>query len=154
ATILIWDVAALTARPAPAPPLTPARAEMLWQALAEPDPAKADPAMRELAARPADAVAVLKSRLGPVPPPDAARLQELLADLNAGKFATREKAKRDLEALEERALPALRKALKGTLPLEARRRLEALAARLEEGPCPPETLRGLRAVEVLEQHAT
>jgi hypothetical protein len=51
-------------------------------------------------------------------------------------------------------LPALRKALAGDPPLEVKRRLEVLLEKMEGVSLPPETLRSVRAVEVLEYIGT
>ncbi|HYT91916.1 MAG TPA: hypothetical protein VEL76_24595, partial [Gemmataceae bacterium] len=61
---------------------------------------------------------------------------------------------RELEKLGTRAEAALGKALAGKPSLEVRQRLERLLQKLEGPISAPETLRLLRAVEVLEHAGT
>ena len=66
------------------------------------------------------------------------------------RFDVRERAVRELEKLGERAEPAVRMALAGKPSLDARRRLEGLLNRPEVASLSAETVRQIRAVEVLE----
>jgi hypothetical protein len=73
-------------------------------------------------------------------------------DLGSDQFKVREQATKELEKLSEVAAPALHKALAGDVSLEIKRRLEALSEELANWPA--ETLRAVRAVEVLEHVGT
>jgi RNA polymerase sigma factor (sigma-70 family) len=150
-TVLLWDVAGLT--PAERRELARAPAGQsarLWEELAAPDAARADRAMRVLAATPGQALPLLRERLRPVVRPEAQQVKRLLADLDSDPFAVRQQAARELEELGELAEPALRQALEGRPSAEVRRRIEGWLREWEDGVPAPERLRVLRAVEVLE----
>lgn len=78
------------------------------------------------------------------------RLRQLLTDLDHETFIVREKATQELEALGHTAEAALRQALKEHPALEMRRRTERLLEKLARQPPSSETLRCLRALEILE----
>jgi hypothetical protein len=126
--------------------------ESLWKDLAGAAP-KAYEAVWTLAAAPDQALPLLRGRLHPVPSVDGPHLTKLVADLDSDRFAVREDAARTLEKLGELAAPALTGALKAKPSPELRRRCELLLAKLESPP-PPDILRGIRALEVLEQIGT
>ena len=148
---MVWDVSALNraAREAAsnvgADQLAP-----LWDALADPDAAKAFPAMRLLALNPGRAVPLLKDRLRPA---DDSHVARWVADLGGDDLDTREAASRGLAAAGEAGRPALEKALAAGPGPEARRRIEELLEKLN-GDLAAEDLRGVRAVDVLEQIGT
>jgi WD40 repeat protein len=97
-------------------------------------------------------VAFLKGRLTPIPEVAPARLARLIEELNSPRFGVRERASNELAKLDDAAEAALRKATEGKPSLEMRRRAEQLLARLDHRPqMPPERLRTLRAIEVLER---
>jgi hypothetical protein len=124
----------------------------LWEDLADENAARADEAIRTLAARPAEAVAFLRARLKPVSTvaPEAARL---IDDLDSDRFAVRREAAEALARGGDSAVTALRRALQGTPTAEVRRQavrlLEVLAERVT-----PDQVRTLRALEVLEYLGT
>ena len=122
----------------------------LWDTLAGTDATKALPAMRLLALNPERAVPLLREHLRPM---DDHRLPQWIADLNSDDFEKREAASRGLATLGEMARPALEKALASDPGPEVRRRAEALLEKLK-GAVAPEELRGVRAVDVLEQIGT
>jgi hypothetical protein len=93
---------------------------------------------------------LLKDRLRPA---DDRRVPALIADLNAADFDTREAASRGLAVLGETVRPALDKALAAGPDAEARHRLDELLAKLK-GDVAAEDMRGVRAVDVLEQIGT
>src|SRR5262249_34892283 len=106
-TILIWDVNR---------PLQPAKfKERLtatelaahWQALAQPDAAKADTAIWSLAKAPQDSVPFLKKQLRPVARPDPKRVRQLLADLDSPQFKVRARAEAEIATLDEQICDAL-----------------------------------------------
>jgi WD40 repeat protein len=144
-TLLVWDLRAVGGGPE-------RREELpnLWADLAGDDAEKAYRAVCRLGS----AVPFLRQRLKPAAPVSAEQIARLVRDLGDRRFKVRDRAARELEALEERARPALRAALAGRPGLETRRRLERLLEQLD-GPLPAgELLRGLRAVEALEQAGT
>src|SRR5262249_23115636 len=79
------------------------------------------------------------------------RVKELLRQLDSEQFREREAAGKELENLGRLAEPALRQALESKPSLEVRRRLEELLAKVVEQALPPESLRRLRALQVVEQ---
>jgi RNA polymerase sigma factor (sigma-70 family) len=128
--------------------------EPLWAALLSPDPGRAYEAIAALVAVPNQAVPFLQERLlvPPPPPPDPQQLTQWIADLDSDQFAVRQNATVALEKIGPAAEPALRKALAGNLTLDMRRRLERLLERA--AVIPPEDLRQLRAIQVLEYAGT
>jgi hypothetical protein len=147
-TALVWDMQAV-----PAPALrevkrAPKELEELWQRLAG-DAEKADVAMRELAASPAQAANLLGKSLKPAEKGDPERIARLVRELDNDSFEERERASAGLEELGAEAAEALRTALAGKPSAEVRRRAEELLERLKSKRPAPERLRGLRAVQVL-----
>jgi hypothetical protein len=128
--------------------------EPLWTALLSADPGGAYDAIAALVAVPNQAVPFLQERLlvPPAPPPDPQKLAQLIADLDSDQFAVRQKAMEELEKIGPAAAPALRKALAAKPILDLRRRLEQLLERA--AAIPPEELRQLRAIQVLEYAGT
>jgi RNA polymerase sigma factor (sigma-70 family) len=151
-TILVWDMNTLTQRrPIKAIELAPQELEARWADLADADAAKAFRAIRTLIQTRQQSVSFFKERLLSIPPPAAEKIAACIADLDSERFETRSQAEAELEKWEELAEPALRRALRErSLSLEMRRRLEGLRKRLEGPITSRETLRRLRAVEILE----
>jgi hypothetical protein len=151
-TVRTWDLAgrglALKTRQLP-----DRQVESCWSALARNDGKTAFDAMSDLVAAPQQAVELFKTRLKPAQSPNQQRIAELIAQTNHDKYAMREQATRALEKLGEEAEGPLRHAAK-TGPLETRRRVDSVLLKLEQGGVANETMRGLRAVEVLERLAT
>jgi hypothetical protein len=149
-TVLIWDVAAATQRTPPKRNITEKEQQSLWAELAGADARKAHAAIWTLVAAPEQAVALLRGRLHPIDGIAADRMRGLLADLDSDQFDARERAAKQLTEFEELAEPALRGALKANPSLEKRRRIELLLS-TPKTVRSPETLRHLRAIQVLEQ---
>jgi WD40 repeat protein len=151
-TAVVWDVTGLL-RDGELRPVTlqPVQVERLWAELASRDAAKAYQALWTLVTAPRQAVPWLGERLRPVAAPDPRRLAQLITDLDNEQFAVREQATEELEKLGHLARPALRKALEVAPPLEVRQRVERLLRKLEGPVTSPDLLRGLRAIETLEQ---
>jgi WD40 repeat protein len=153
-TVLVWDLAGrlktLTAG------LPKAQRDGLWQALANSDPAKAQPAIALLVRSGDDGVSFLAERVKPIvwEPDKVAHVKRLVPDLNNDKFAVREAATRALRDYGELAEPVLREALKGAPTAEARRRVEGILTALETQPLGAGSLREIRAVEILERVGT
>jgi hypothetical protein len=152
--IRLWDVSALGGgAPSPAPRLSDGQLEALWADLAAADAPRAYRAIWSLTAAAPQAVPWLQRRLRPVAPADPRRVAQLIADLESDLFDAREKAFQELKALGESAAPPLQNVRTDRLPPEARRRVEQLLERLEQPGGSPESLRALRAIEVLEHVA-
>jgi hypothetical protein len=119
-----------------------------WQELAGLDARRAQTVVRALTASGEAAIPFLQERLKPARP---APFSRWIADLDSDEYSVREVATRELMRSGRQASTALRDALRKGPGLEPRRRIEALLARLRNGPVPPELLRQVRAVQVLEQ---
>ncbi len=130
----------------------------LWSDLASEAPARGRTVVERLSHRPADAVALLKARFRPPPQAVDPALAGLVRDLDSDAFATRDRASRKLREYGAKAEPLLRRELIGASSLEKRRRIERLLAALGQArvelPLSGETLRGVRAIEVLERAGT
>jgi WD40 repeat protein len=143
-TALIWNV-----KPTNTKAISPRELGTLWSDLAGADAGKAYDAIGALAAAPGTSVPFLMDRLKPSPELPAARIRALIADLDSGEFRVREAAYKELEKLEEKATGMLREALAKNPVVEVRRRIESLIA-VARTVRSPETVRRLRAIQVLE----
>jgi dipeptidyl aminopeptidase/acylaminoacyl peptidase len=134
--------------------LTPKGAEKLWETLADKDAAKAYQAVLALGGQPKAAVPLLKEKLRPAVAADAKKLERLIADLDSDKFKVWQAAANELEKLGEAAEPALRQALKTASSADLKLRLGVVLRRLNSPLAGPDSLRMMRAVEVLEKAGT
>ena len=147
-TTLLWSMA-------PQQPALPEEwqdADKLWQGLGGPT----EPAYRTLWAligNPARAVEVLSKRLQPDAGATDKEIQELVKNLSASRFAQRDQAMRRLNQIGTRSLPALEQALKSAPDLETARRIQMLLKTVET-TLTPQTLRDMRALQILEITAT
>jgi len=82
---------------------------------------------------------------------DRERVRRLLKDLESHRFAERERAVQELTKVTAEWEPLLREAMGARPALEVRRRLEPLLDSVSLRHWSPETVRGLRALQVLEQ---
>jgi RNA polymerase sigma factor (sigma-70 family) len=153
-TVLLWKVPQLAPEASNATDV-----ERRWADLASESPATAGTAVNWLAGHPTEAMALLRARFRAEPlPPDPA-VVALIKNLDSDTFATREEATRKLVEQGPKVEKPLRRLLAGTPSAEARRRVEEilprLTAPLQRLPLSGETLRGVRAIEVLERiHTT
>ncbi len=147
--VYLWDVTG-----AKTPPVKEANPAACWNDLASDDGKRAGEAIASFLRKPEASVAFLKEKLHPAKSVDEKRLRQWIADLDADAFETRETASRELIRLGERVEDALRRELKNRPTLEVRRRIENVLSKLEPSPLPPEMLRILRAIEVLEHIGT
>jgi hypothetical protein len=153
-TVLIWELAPRAWRAGPSPRGGgPKDLERWWADLAGPGGPKAHQAIWSLAAVPDQSVPLLRDRLRPAPASQRKRIERLIADLDSDDFDVRQRASRELERCAADAEPALRRALARGPSAEVRRRVEALLE-LPRGAPPPEGLRPLRAMQVLELAAS
>jgi hypothetical protein len=154
-SVLLWDVTGRTLiSRVPSARLARHELESLWSSIASDDAIRARQALWELVAAAEQSVPFMKERLRPVGLVDAQRIAQLLLELDSAVFADREKASRELERQAELAEPLLRKTLAGDPSPEVRRRIEGLLSKLQGPVTSSETLRSVRAVEVLEHIAT
>jgi WD40 repeat protein len=150
APVYVWEVAGTLQ----SEPRRPSNDELQrpWSALAGEDAPAAFQAIRRLAATPEQTLPFLRQHLKPVPEPDSKRIRQLLEMLDSDDFQTRQKAAEDLEKQNDAAASLLRQIIAKEKPsLEVRRRLQQIVENIESKP---ESLRAVRAVEVLEWIAT
>jgi WD40 repeat protein len=150
-TALLWN---LTGSAKEGKPRRMGAAELagLWDDLAGASGARAQGAVWALAAAPGGSVPFLAKRLRPVPVTMSQKVRRLIADLDDNRFRVRSRATKELAGLGKLAGPALRRQLsEGPNSLERRHRIEGLLQQLDRVPLPPQEVRTLRAVQVLEQ---
>jgi WD40 repeat protein len=145
--VLGWDV-----RP-PREPFKGSLAEA-WDALASAEAVAGFQAQGRFLAEPGKAVEWFATRIKPAVYPDPARVKTQLAELDHDDFATRERATAALKEQWPATAAALRGYMAKAATLEGRRRAEAIVREMEQAIMPPESLRALRAAEVLEWIAT
>jgi WD40 repeat protein len=148
ATILVWDVFGVWTGDSVRPPAEELPA--LWERLKDADAERACLAMGRLMRWPEAGVPLVKGHLLGRKSPDAARLRRWAADLDSDEFRKRQRASAELAKRLPSAEPILKATLAGNPSLEVRRRVERLLREAEQAPLPAETLRDLRALEVLE----
>ena len=150
ATVLTWDLRALTCGPS-TPTSRPSAEELpkLWETMAGDDAAAAWEATRRLSQAGDEATALVGRNVAPVKADAKAR--DLIAQIESPKFAEREEAYKSLTELGESAVETVKQALAGTVPAETRQRLETFLDQFEKlGLVSGPKARELRAVAVLE----
>lgn len=126
--------------------------DQAWADLAG-EPVKAYRGIWTLSAAAQRGVTMLGEKLAPVKV-DVPRIRKLVADLDVRRFAVREAALQELRQMGYDAEPELRRVRKEKLSLEVSKRVEELLAALDHRNPPPEALRPLRAVLILERIRT
>src|SRR5262249_21455521 len=116
--------------------------------LADEDATRAYQTIGALVGSPVQAVPLVKERLQPVSKPKIRAVTCWIAELDSDQFAVRQNARAELEKLGEQAEAALRTKLAEKPSLEVRQQIEQLLTKIEHSS---ESLRALRAVEVLER---
>jgi WD40 repeat protein len=130
------------------------QAAELWQTLLSPDADAANRALAGLAAAPAQAIPLIKERFRDTRKRlDSQQLARLIAELDDDSFKVRQRAERALAEAGSDAADLLRKALAEDPSPEKKRRIEGLLDHLNKGG-DAESLRALRAIEVLERIST
>jgi hypothetical protein len=155
-TAVVWDVglAMAASRSQPRVDATEQLLAGLWAELAADDAARAYAAILKLAETPKLTLRLVRERLRPAADADPNRIAQFIVDLDDPEFQVREKATEALGQFHELVAPALDKALAAGPSLEPRRRLEGLVQKIQRRQLPADTVRALRAVEVLEAIAT
>lgn len=152
-TLMSWDMT-LPRRQAMAAfaSLTDAARAQHWEKLGGP----ADEAFRSILALSGDrtnAVKFLSGKFGRVAPIPAEQIKQWISDLDSPQFAARERAEKGLQAHANQAESELRQAL-AIAGAEGRRRIHRILESAASVTASPETLREIRAVEVLEKIGT
>ena len=125
-----------------------------WSDLAGDDAKRAYAAVWQLADARNSTVSLLRGKLGPVLELDAKKIRQHIDELDNESFEVRDRASKELESLGRLAVPSLRAALEKNPSPEKRRRVEKLLGTVEDEKLSAETLRGLRALHLLEQIGT
>jgi WD40 repeat protein len=153
-SILLWDLSGRLARPGPPrQKLTVEQLQTLWTDLSAASGASAFLAMTTLIHAPETAVILFRERVNPVEgkAPDAKEIDRLIRALDDEDFSVRERASEALAAMARVGRPAVLGALADRPAPEKKRRLEDLVRGFKSGFAPPQVMRSLRAVEMLEQ---
>jgi hypothetical protein len=148
-TGLVWD---LSLAPAVLRELSKDELAKAWNDLADGvDGGKVHRAMTTLAGDPGGAVALIRQQIQAAHAPDAKHLARLLGDLDSDVFQVRTKAFAELDGLGDGIVGFLQDQLQRQyLALEMRRRLQSLVEKHDPANLPPNRLREIRAVELLE----
>ncbi|HKB37981.1 MAG TPA: hypothetical protein VKD72_16155, partial [Gemmataceae bacterium] len=149
-TALVWDLTPALRRGPRAESPDESKLTAWWADLAAADSRRASAAIWRLSEAPEATVPFLLRRLQPPADAEIKEVRRHIVDLDSPRFATREKAFERLLRLGETAEPVLRHALEKNPSLEVRRRIQLLLTRLAQRPLSGETLRTLRALDVLE----
>ncbi len=152
-TVLLYDIGKVDPRFKTAANLTTMDLESRWAELGGESATAAHQAIGALVLSPKEAVPFLRERLKPAVAVDAGKIRKWLAELDSEVFATRQVATKELEAVADEADQTIKNALERDLPLETRRRLEQILKTLVDSP-PPEIVRSIRAIMVLERIAS
>ncbi len=149
-TALIWNVSGLAKELPRRQALTRKEFDELWSTLAGADAAKAYQAILTLESVPDQTVPLLAKHM-PLRSTDDKRITQVLSILDNDNFAERERATKELREMGWTAEPALHKALANKPSEEMHQRVDALLDNIRKQPLPPEQLRMLRGMEVLER---
>ena len=151
-TVLVWDLTGRIGEEAAKGKLTAEETAKLWTSLSDSDARAAHRALRRLADSPEETLALLTKQIqsgGKDVETDS--IAKLIAALDSDVFEERQKAASDLATLGKTAAPTLKKALADKPSAEARRAITELLEKLsDKGGLPPEQVRPLRVVELLE----
>jgi WD40 repeat protein len=150
-TALIWDIHEFTASARRR--TTRLEADARWSDLIGDDAGRAFDVLHDFVAAPKDAVAFIELHLRPVAA-DSPAIRQLIEDLDSEEFSVRKNARTELIRQGEAALPLLRQALDDDPTPEARKRIEEIVNKADQFGPHGETLRSLRAIEVLEMIGT
>jgi WD40 repeat protein len=151
--IMIWDLTGLFRYGPNIPSPSTKDLEDWWMELAEVDAHRAYQTICLMSAAPQPTVRFLQERLSPIPPANQQYVAQLITSLNSQSFAERTKATRQLVKLGDLAEPALSKVIADKPQPEIRVRAEQILNSLYP-VVSTETLRALRALEILERIGT
>lgn len=147
-TSLVWDVSQHQAKEIDGN----ANLDECWKDLMQEDGTKAFTAILRLARSGKEGVSLIEKQLPPTPAPDAKAIARLVDDLDSNDFKTRDDATQSLIRIGKPAEPAVRRELeKHKDTLELRRRLEKILGQIRDEAVSNDTIREIRAIEVLER---
>ena len=132
--------------------LTQEDLKQLWATLAQEDAKNGFVALRNLSLHPKETLAFMKTQLEKITKQNRTpeKVRQLIADLDSRKFQIRDKASEALEEAGPSVVPELKKTLEKEISLEVRVRIGRVLHAIENQQRKPDTLRQLRAIEVLE----
>jgi hypothetical protein len=123
----------------------------LWEQLGGPDATTAHETIGLMTSGGDKTVDWLRLRLKPASKQDADAIRRLIGELDSPQFQVREKAAEALVQRGAQTLEPLNRTLAKGPPLEVTRRIEAVLGKPAIRQWSAETIRGVRAVQVLEQ---
>ncbi len=151
-TALVWDTSDLRVGEKPRARVPAKQLRKHFAALASADGKDVYHASWALVRAGDSTVDLLDALLEPAEMEDPQRIRDLIAKLDAPQFGQREQAYAELAKLGTTAEPVMRRALKRVISLETEARLKKLLDALADPRTrPPESLRPLRAVKILER---
>jgi hypothetical protein len=151
ATLLLWNIRGAERV---AERLTAAELEVYWEALADTDADVATGAGKALSRAPGQAVKLLDERLTAAKSLRVEDLPKLVDQLASDDPKTHLKAAAELRSFGAKASHALFAALAAKPDLATRNRIEEVLQFTGEFPIPPDELRRIRAIQLLEQIGT
>ena len=155
ATMLAWDMTRPEWRARPLNhPLTDEEVKRHWDRLRHSDADEAYRSKWALVGDPKKTIAFLSTHIASEPRIAPERVKALIADLDSAEYAVRERAQRELQEHFRRSEALLRKTLEGPASTEVKNRINRMIAAYFAANPPPDQLRDLRAIEVLEQIGT
>jgi WD40 repeat protein len=151
-TALVWDLfrAVSGAEVSSEEDWNKNRANELWAALGENDPAKAYKAMSLLASKPERGVALCKQHLSPVKGKQRQTVEQLIDALNDDVFEVREAASQELIRRGPTSVRGVQGAINKSASVEAEKRLRQILVALHDATLNTDTLCLLRAIQFLE----
>jgi RNA polymerase sigma factor (sigma-70 family) len=149
APVFIWDMAALFTKNGAALQLTDVERKQLWEQLGTVRANEALPFMQKLIGNREQAIVLLQEGFRAEPSLDSAAIDQAISNLDSNSFDEREKATDFLRRYADSIEPRLRKALEKPASAEVELRLKAVLEKVDA--CPPEIIRQLRALEILER---
>jgi hypothetical protein len=124
----------------------------LWETLSSDDAHRAYKALNEFSSYPLEAMRLIGSRVQVVQGPDEKELSRIVKSLADDQFNVRRNAQSDLLKLNELAVPVLERRLQEECNLEEYQAITSILKKCTE--CPPNQLRVLRCIHILENVAT
>jgi WD40 repeat protein len=151
-TVLVWEIP--DKAPPAAPGLTVGGFDEAFRLLGSSDASNAQRGMEYLYRRPAEAVKQCAERITQKAGTPVERITKLIGDLASEDFPVRQAALKTLEAVGGEAAAELRQAAEKSGSPEVRKLAGEALTKIEASAPSADDLRGLRAVEVLENIGT
>lgn len=153
-TVLVWNLRKLPNLTGGSGVLTAKELTQRWEELDSPDARTAYRAMVRLSGRPRETIEHLRKSFKPAVKRDTRLIRRLIGELDGDTYQARQRAAKQLEAIGELARPELEQAVKRPPSAEVQRAAKSLLNLLAKNQKQRESLRDVRAVQVLEWIAT